>query len=367
MNPIEMNPNNEKMLTPAEMAEALKKECGKPDTAFRIFFHKRPDGDAIGSAYALALCLYSLGADTETVCSDPVPQRFHELTKPAEEILSLPHGKKEHVVNIAVDTGSASRLGKYSDVKIDICIDHHVTNYINNPEHLPAALRLVEPEESSCAEIIFKLFGLMNVKMSVLEADLIYTGLITDASCFRARCTRRESLITAAAVSEINEEHIVDIARKHFMRKRPAQIKMETAAYSRMRFSEDESVLGTYVTYNDYRECGIEDCDLEGFNDAIDQICRPDGKGVPVHVIVRELKPSFCRVSVTARLPVNAARICRGLGGGGHDNAAGCEMNCDPKEALDRTMEACIEDIKNYMPGSDLCHMDTGSSLRKVK
>ena len=344
-----MDPINEKMLSPDEMAEALKKECGKPDTAFRIFFHKRPDGDAIGSAYALALCLYSLGADAEALCSDPVPQRFHELTKPAEEILSVPHGKKSRVVNIAVDTGSAPRLGRYSDEKIDICIDHHVTNFIDNPEHLPAALRLVEPEESSCAEIIFKLFGLMDIKMSVLEADLIYTGLITDTSCFRTRSTRRQSLITAAAVSEINEAHIVDIARKHFMRKRPAQIKMETAAYSRMRFSEDERVLGTYVTYDDYRECGIEDCDLEGFNDAIDQICRPDGKGVPVHVIVRELKPSFCRVSVTARLPVNAARICRMLGGGGHDNAAGCEMNCDPKEALERAMEACIRDVNEYM------------------
>ena len=58
------------MISLKRMAE----ELGKHDS-YRIYYHKQPDGDAIGSAFALALGLRSAGHRCAVFCCDPLPEK----------------------------------------------------------------------------------------------------------------------------------------------------------------------------------------------------------------------------------------------------------------------------------------------------
>ena len=41
-----------------------------------LLLHQYPDGDTIGSAYALALALTALGKRVRPACSDPIPRKY---------------------------------------------------------------------------------------------------------------------------------------------------------------------------------------------------------------------------------------------------------------------------------------------------
>ena len=58
------------------IAEKLLDYVGDSVWGFEVYYHKRPDGDAIGSAYALALGLASLGACVKVIGNEPVPELY---------------------------------------------------------------------------------------------------------------------------------------------------------------------------------------------------------------------------------------------------------------------------------------------------
>ena len=45
-----------------------------------ILIHQSPDGDCIGSGYALAALLRQMGCHAVVRCSDPIPERYAFLT-----------------------------------------------------------------------------------------------------------------------------------------------------------------------------------------------------------------------------------------------------------------------------------------------
>ncbi len=336
----------EKELPLEEIAEKLLDQAEDSAWGFEIYYHKRPDGDAIGSAYALALGLASLGACVKVIGNEPVPEMYRYQTEAAERILYA--GNTRRILRIAVDTATSQRLGKYATVGIDYVLDHHVTNTISAEGHMPSPYRYVEPEAASCAEIIFKLLKIMRVPISKQIADFLYMGLVTDVSCFRSMSTTPASLEAAAELASCGAD-IVNIGRHHYMRKTPGQIGMEKEVYDRLVFSEDNEVVGSYVTALDYAHHSITDPELGDFMNTVDQICKPDKSIAHAHVLVRELRPGICRVSVTSRLPVNAARICGKLGGGGHDNAAGAELEGNPKDILEEVMRLCRQEVEENL------------------
>ena len=336
----------EKEIPLEEIAEKLLDHAGDSVWGFEIYYHKRPDGDAIGSAYALALGLASLGACVKVIGNEPIPEMYRYQTEAAERLLYA--GNARRTLRIAVDTATSLRLGKNADVGIDYVIDHHVTNLIDSEGHMPAPYRYVDPSASSCAEIILKLLKCMRVPISKQIANILYMGLVTDVSCFRAMSTNAASLEAAAELAGCGAD-IVDIGRHHYMRKTPGQIGMEKEVYDRLVFSDDNEVVGSYVTALDYAHHAITDPELGDFMNTVDQICKPDKGIAHAHVLVRELKPGFCRVTVTSRLPVNAARICQKIGGGGHYNASGAEMEGDPKDVLEEVMRLCRHEVEEYL------------------
>ena len=297
--------------------------------AANIYYHKSPDGDAIGSAHALALGLRSLGAKCRLYCVDPIPQKYRFLTDKVEQ------EELEDPVLISVDSASPSRLGKYGDQQFDFCIDHHENNSI------PADCKYVDDRSSSCAEIIYRLLVEMDVKITNQMADLLYVGLITDTSCFRTESTNSGSLRTAAELAECGAD-IVNLGKRFCLKKSPARIQIESILMDNFHYTCNGKVLGCFFSYDDLIRVGTTDSELEGLNGVIDQV-----EGIDIGIVIRETKPGKCRISVRTAAPYNAAKICTEFGGAGHADRAGGNLDGKPKEVLALVEEICRRQIEN--------------------
>ena len=78
-----------------------------------IIFHRNPDADAVGSAFALQRLMEQLGSPTRCICCDEVPQNLRFLMDDVQESV-LPEAVLvdfDPVHIISVDTASVSQMG----------------------------------------------------------------------------------------------------------------------------------------------------------------------------------------------------------------------------------------------------------------
>ena len=304
-------------ITLKDMAARLscKKEC-------IIYYHKKPDGDAIGCAYALLLALRSRGCRAAAVCPDSVPDKYRSL------VSGIPNDEVEHPAIVAVDCSAPYRLGRYAETTIDFCIDHHEQNTID------ARFKYIDGGASSCCEIVFALLKQMDVKITPRIAGLLYFGLMTDTDSFRSINTTPASFAAAAELTALGADHLAAAAL--YSAKSPARMEMEQRLCASFHYTCGRRVLGSMLTYQDYSEVGIKDSELDGLNALVEHV-----DGVVLGIVVRELKPGSCRISVRAAAGYDADAVCRRMGGGGHVNAAGAELSGTPAEVLARAEDQC--------------------------
>ena len=285
---------------------------------FEIIYHINPDGDAIGSAYALALALRLTGKKAMPVCTSAIPDNYLFLTDRVEkQVLRHPHC-------ICVDTSTKERLGEYSDKRILCCIDHHESNTVD------ASYKYTDPTASSCAQIVYELIQLLGAPVSALMADFLYTGLITDTSCFRSTSVNSDTMRYASVFAACGAD-VSGLARRFFLIKSPKRLEIEDRLKSSRKYFADGKIAGFVLRNADYTELDITDSDVEGLNDIAEE-----PHGIKAGIVVREKRKGICRISVRCAKGYRADLICAKAGGGGHANAAGATMEGDPDEVLEK-------------------------------
>ena len=288
-----------------------------------IYYHKNPDGDAIGSAYALAMALKAMKKNVNILCDSPVPAPYHYLT----DRYGTDREIRSRTINISVDSAAPARLGRYSDAKITVCIDHHNVNTIE------AKYKYVAPKACSCAEIIYELIRIIGVPISALMADFLYVGVCTDSMCFRSEAVNSDTLRTAYELSMCHAD-VVSIARRFYVTRTEKRIKIENRLTGSFKLHAGGKILSSVLTNDDYNELDITPDDTEGINDLVETV-----EGVKIGIVVRERTKGRCRISVRSMCRVGADRICAALGGGGHSNAAGAELDGSAEEVLRTVVE----------------------------
>lgn len=295
---------------------------------YRIFYHKRPDGDTVCSSYALMLALRQHGIKAAVVGSSPIPPIYREIAGTIEnDELNDPE-------NISVDVSAQERLGEYSVEKIKFCIDHHYPNTVNS-EYC-----ITEPNYSSCGELVYEIICAMGAGITKQIADLLYTALITDTFCFRMRSVNSHTFKTAAALAAEGAD-VTGLAKRHFMTKSPARAEIERRFAESYVYACEGKFLGGIITLKDMEQAGITAAELEGITSITEQI-----SGVMTGITVQELPDGRSRISVHSADGIDASEICARLGGGGHYYAAGCEYDGPPEAALNAIKNICIEFIE---------------------
>src|SRR5438876_1646776 len=92
--------------------------------------HRGPDGDALGSALALACALREMGRDVVVYNPDELPYNFRFLPGAGSVARSLP-ADAAYDVTIATDAGAFDRLGPGVPLPprrgVLLNLDHHIT------------------------------------------------------------------------------------------------------------------------------------------------------------------------------------------------------------------------------------------------
>ncbi len=290
-----------------------------------ILTHANPDGDTLGSGFALCRALMKIGKICAVINADDIPKKYNYLFDDIVEIKFKP----DYVV--AVDVATVKLLGGLEEqYKIDMCIDHHSTNteYAN--------LLLLEDAPAAC-QIMYEVVLALDVEVDKKIADCLYTGLTTDTGCFRYDSTTAQTYRVAADLIDAGADN-GRINRIMFETKSKTYARLERLAIESMRFYEHERVAVITVTQEMFQLTGSNAQETEGLAPLTRQI-----EGVEIGITIQERPDGTCKASIRTFESVNAAKLAACFGGGGHAQAAGCKFDCDVKEARRLLVDKCRE------------------------
>ncbi len=300
---------------------------------FIILTHQNPDGDTLGSGFGLAMLLDRLGKRSTVICSDEIPQKYSYFTSLAPQNADT---QSENKTVVAVDVADLKLLGKLEEVykdQIELCIDHHISN------NGYAKQTYLDSSAAANCECIYDLAKELSVEVDKSIALALYTGISTDTGCFRFSNTTSKTLRIGADLME-KEIDTAEINRIMFETKSRIRLELERMALEKMEFHFNDKCAIITVTREMYEKTGCKDEDLEGITALSRSI-----EGVIVGITLRQKESGEFKISVRTYAPIDASKICKRLGGGGHIRAAGCQLGS----------KYTVEDAKKEI----LCHVKT--------
>ena len=274
--------------------------------------HRRPDGDAVGSAVALCLGLRGIGKDAWIWANPQFTPRY------AQRLAGLTRADvPENAVLVAVDLASEGLLpfgGEQFAGKTQLCLDHHPSN------NGYAAETLVQAECAGCGELIWDLLEALGAEITRDMAVAVYIAISTDSGCFRFNNTTARTFRTAAKCVDRGAQ-IGPINREFFESKSKGRLQLEARIMANMEFYAEGRVAVCCLPQTWVEELEVTDDDLDsisGFPRTIDGVC--------VGIMIRNSEPGKAKMSVRTAPGYNASAYCQRLGGGGHMAAAGCSV-----------------------------------------
>lgn len=312
-----------------DLSEAVEFLKGCEDAV--ILTHQSPDGDCIGAGFALKDLLKALGKRSRVLCSDEFPKRYDFMT-------SVGSGEEfEPKTVIAVDIADPQLMGNLRETygnKVQLCIDHHISN-IGYAEKT-----LLNAGASATCELIYELADAMKIQMSDHCAACIYTGIATDTGCFKYECTTARCHEIAAELMKSHKLKYAKINREMFDVKSIGRLKMERIVTDLMEYYLDNRLTMICITSDILNEQHVDANDLDGCASIPLQV-----EGVEVGVTIKEKSENEYKVSMRSANDVNVSAICQTLGGGGHIKAAGCLV----KGTLEEVKAAVVEAVRKGM------------------
>ncbi len=313
------------LITPAEAA-------GRPAAADRIglICHRYPDGDTVGSAYALCLALRRAGKRATVIGGDGIPAKYGFLTALADT------EEFEPAFLCAVDVADVRLMepdtaARYGD-RVDLCIDHHGTNVQY------ARALLVQPEAAAAAIPMAQVIRTLGIAVDRDIAACLYTALATDTGCFKYSNVTPDALRLAADWMETGIDAAA-INRRMFDTKSRAHIALEQMALAGIRYRWGGRCAVMTITREMIARSGADENDMGGFASLPRQI-----EGVWVGCTLREVDGGF-KISIRTDGGIDAAAIGAQLGGGGHRAAAGCTVNAPADEAAEAIEAAILRQV----------------------
>ena len=312
-------------MTPDECAAWLTERDN-----FLIVTHVRPDGDTIGSAAALCLGLRHLGKNAYLFDNPGVTKRY----LPFFTQYTAPEGFSQDFV-ISVDMAAAGMKPDGFDGDVDLSIDHHASNTFY------ARGTFLRGNRAACGELILELLGIMDVDIDKEIAELLYIAVSTDTGCFSYSNTTASTLRAASELTALGAD-IAKLNKLLFRTATAARIALEGMIYSGISLHEDGLIAVAVITLDMAARANATEIDFEDIANLPGRV-----DGVLISITMRETAPNSLKASVRTHGGISAAAICKKFGGGGHEQAAGCDFgSCATDEAKARIIGAAVAELR---------------------
>ncbi len=291
-----------------------------------ILPHMSADGDAIASSLALGKLLESFGVPYTIYTEEPVPEELQFL---GGSFSPMPEAMPRVHTAIAIDCGDIFRLGDrtpiFETAAVRLVIDHHITNDGFGDQNL------IDPAASSATEIVARLFMEADVPFEG-AATLLYTGIVTDTGGFRFSNTTAETHRMAAALLEAGAEG-AKVCHQIFEQNSLERLRLEAAVLHAMTITHEGRTAVGLVSGALLSETGASDEDTGNLSGVLRAI-----KGVETGVLLKE-RDGQIKISMRTNRFLDAAALCKALGGGGHARAAGATVDGTLSEWKEKIIE----------------------------
>ena len=335
-------------------AITLEEICDVIENAPRmlILTHVNPDGDCIGSAFALKLLVEAAGGSARCVNPTELPKRLRFLMSGQDDmIFAEDESTEEYDVICAVDVASPMQLGDLGRImdQVDFMIDHHGVGTHFAPW-------FVDETASAAGEIVYDIYATLAARGHFTAcpdaARRIYAAMVSDTGSFKfSNTTPKTHLIAADLVNIINTAEdggmdTSDVCRSLFGQRTLKELTAQMLAIQNLHFYEEGSLGVVVFTQQMLSDAGLTE---EEIGNVVDT---PRGvEGVLVGLSIRQTAadPRQYKVSSRANVECDVSAVCASFGGGGHVRAAGCTVEADSvEEAEAMVIGAFAEAVRNY-------------------
>jgi len=286
------------------------------NSSFLITSHEGPDADAVGSSLALANYLSALGKEVTVYLSDPVPENCAFLPMADRVLAALPD--RDFDVCFVLDIGEFRRAGS----AITSC--GRIGRLINIDHHLgcePFGLHnLVDPKACATAALIHRIIKARGDQVDYPTALCIYAAVLSDTGSFHYSNANPEAFAIAGEMIACGVKPW-DVSENLYENEPKAKIALLALALTDLTISPSGEYASITVTQEMYRQTGGNAELTDGFINFPRKI-----RGVQVALFFRELSEGEFKVGFRSKGKVDVSAISAGFGGGGHHNAAGCNI-----------------------------------------
>lgn len=307
----------------------------------RIFTHKDPDGDAIGSMLALEKILVLQGKEVEMFVFDSVPERFNFLPGLSNIKTARTFSPDESFLSVFVDCSFPQRTGfdEALFLKSDtFAIDHHLLSLEGKK-----FFGIVDSRASSAAEIIFHLAEGLKWKTDRDISLCLLAGILSDTGTFQHSNTsvRVLNIVSRLLQSGIN---LKKLSENLFQKKEAdGALKIWGLILSRVSVDKRTGMAFSYVFEEDLKKYETSEDELGGLVNLLAGI--PESK---FSLLLSENKFGKTKASLRSESykGIDVAEIARSFGGGGHKLAAGFEVEGKILDNLEMIKEKIAKEIK---------------------
>lgn len=285
---------------------------------FTVSSHVNPEGDALGSALALASLINRLGKQAVVATDGGIPTAFEFFPKVAK-VIGKPSQVKAPEVAMTVDVPVLDRLGSmvgvFNSADLRVVIDHHVSN------RMFGDVNWVDPKAAAVGEQIFRLYQAFKLTPTRDEALCMYVSIVTDTGSFRYMSTTPEVHQIAAALIARGLSPL-KVAQDIYECHSPADLRFLGKVLTSLKSTPDGRVSWVEVPYKLLKSCkpGPEIIDeLVNYPRSV--------QTAEVSFVLRQQSlDGKIRVSFRSKGRVDVNKIARSFNGGGHMAASGCTI-----------------------------------------
>lgn len=296
----------------------------KKANSVALYCHTNPDGDAISSMLSLYVAIKNLGKEVDAFCDTALNFKFKYY--PFKDVVTFPN-KKKYDLGIALDCSDLDRLGdcikSFLSCNSTIAIDHHETH------KKFADITFVNSKAAANTQNIYTILKNMDAINDTI-ARLIFTGIVTDSGCFSFSNTTKETFEIACELLNYNF-NMEETVYTAFKLKNINLFNLQNRVLSKTRFENDNKIAFIFFEAEDFEATNTTANDTEGIISNLMNI-----ESVVVAYALSEVGKDHYKLSIRTKDPVDAAEIALLFGGGGHSKAAGCRVNGNKFDLIEK-------------------------------
>lgn len=296
-----------------------------------IVAHVKPDGDCLGSGFAVREVCLKYNKKVDIISDSPTPEHL-SFIKDIDALNNIKH--RDYDLCIVVDCGDITRMGKYEGYAKNVhClnIDHHKTNTrFGNENHV------IDTASSTC-EIVFDLLKAEG-ELSKEVCSYLYVGLSTDTGHFKHSNVTDKVFATASQIASMGVDTYA-ISCNLYNSNTIERTKLVAKAIGSMRFFRDNEICVISISQQDLESTNSTFADTEGLIGYAISI-----KPVRVAISITEQPKGGYKCSYRSKdLTIDVSKSAGIFGGGGHAMASGCMTNGHYEDVIAKLVKSVTD------------------------